>query len=90
MMNRRLLAYSTFALVLTAAAMAEKPVKSAAPVRAGVKTPGVQIPFASLTGEADVALPATPEWIAFSSGSLCGPSGDTIVEVESRQRPHFL
>jgi len=38
--------------------------------RAGVKTPGVQIPFASLKAESEIA--AAPEWIA-NAGSLLLP-----------------
>lgn len=63
----------TYALLLAGLAVAEKPAKPA-PVRAGVKTPGVQMPFASLTAEAEVALSAAPEWIAFA-GLLYAQNG---------------
>jgi streptogramin lyase len=33
---------------------------------AGIKTPGVQIPFASLKAEAELPAPAKPDWIFFS------------------------
>lgn len=83
-MIRRLIAYATLALILTAAAVAEKPVKFPAPPRSGVKTPGVQIPFANLTAEADVALPAAPDWIAFASGSMYAPSGESILKIDPK------
>lgn len=41
--------------------------------RAGVKTPGVQIPFASLKAEAQIAV-ETPGWISFAAGSVLMPN----------------
>ena len=78
-MIRRLIAY---ALLLTGLAVAEKPTKPT-PVRAGLKTPGVQIPFANLTAEAEIALPAAPEWIAFA-GSLYAQNGDSILKIDPK------
>ncbi len=62
---------------------AEKQPRNSAP-RTGVKTPGVQIPFASLVGEADIAATAPPEWIAFAAGSFYTPSGDSILKIDPK------
>ena len=49
-------------VVSSQAAPSSKPVKPAM----GVKTPGVQIPFASLKPEAEFPAPAKPDWLFFS------------------------
>ena len=48
----------------------KKDVKAAAPVlpKGGIKTPGVQIPFASLKPEAEI--PAAPHWMFFADSPL--------------------
>lgn len=43
-----------------------KPVKAAM----GVKTPGVQIPFANLKPEAEFPAPAKPDWLFFSASTF--------------------
>ena len=73
---------SLLALFLIGAAWAEKP-KAAPANRAGVKTPGVQLPFASLTAESDVAIPTPPEWLAFAD-SLYAAAGDTIIKIDEK------
>ena len=79
---RLLFASATLALLLPgASARAEKPPKAGA--RAGVKTPGVQVPFANLIAEAEVALGAAPEWISFSEW-LYAPSGDSIAAIDAK------
>lgn len=50
--------------------------------RAGIKTPGVQIPFSALVAEAEVAATA-PEWVAFS-GSMFAPNGDSVLKVDPK------
>src|SRR5258708_6895536 len=62
--------------------LAAKPPKSTAP-KIGVKTPGVQIPFASLKAEAEIDAPAKPEWI-FSSGSTFAPNKDGIDKIDPK------
>jgi len=57
---------------------------AAAPVvRGGVKTPGVQIPFASLKAEAE--LPVAPPW-AFATDTLLvpNPAAGTLVRLDSK------
>jgi virginiamycin B lyase len=58
---------------------------AAAPVpkKAGVKTPGVQIPFANLKSEAEIEVPAKPEWVFFS-GSAFTPGKDTIEKIDPK------
>ena len=76
---RFLIVNATLALVVMGA---EKQPKS--PARAGVKTPGVQIPFASLVGEADIAASTAPEWVAFAAGSFYAASGGSILKVDAK------
>jgi virginiamycin B lyase len=62
--------FSTFLYMAAAAppaATMKRPAKGAATLpKAGIKTPGIQIPFSSLKAEAEFATPANPSWIAFS------------------------
>ena len=75
-MIRTVMTLTALSLVLGAAGK-EKIVS-----RAGLKTPGVQIPFASLVAEAEIAAsPGNPGWLYFS-GSLYVPSGDAILKVD--------
>jgi virginiamycin B lyase len=53
------------------------------PAHTGVKTPGVQIPFSSLTAEADIAAASNPNWLFFST-SLYAPAGDSIAKIDSK------
>lgn len=59
-------------LALTVSAAQSKPKKNGKQMesgpRQGIKTPGVQIPFASL--KADAELPLAPQWIVFSDSIL--------------------
>src|SRR5580692_5282638 len=61
------------AITLAASAAQSSKVKKDAKLpdsgpKQGIKTPGVQIPFASL--KADVELPFAPQWIVFSDSVL--------------------
>ena len=49
----------------------------------GVKTPGVQIPFANLKAEAEFPAPAKPDWIFFS-GAAYFPAADSIERIEPK------
>ena len=83
-MNRILIVVAaglTTALLLPAGN--PKSVKPGAP-SAGVKTPGVQIPFASLTAEAEIAGAANPGWLEFAAGSLYVPKGDAISKIDAK------
>jgi virginiamycin B lyase len=54
----------------------EKPGKNPAwPPTAGIKTPGIQIPFASLKSEADLALEGAPGWLVADGQTLLLPIG---------------
>lgn len=53
-----------------------------AATRPGVKTPGVQIPFANLVAEAELPL-AGGDWISFS-GSVYAPNGDSIAKIDPK------
>ena len=47
----------------------------------GVKTPGVQIPFANLKAEAEFQSPTQPEWIFFA-GAAFAPGKDAIEKID--------
>src|SRR5579871_4592066 len=71
--------------LLSVAAAADKPSKSShgktlAP-KAGIKTPGIQIPFTNLKAEAEFDAPAKPEWIFFS-GSAFVPAKASIERID--------
>ncbi len=55
----------------------EKPGKNPAwPPKAGIKTPGIQIPFANLKAEADATLEGAPGWLMADGQTLLLPVGD--------------
>ena len=58
--------------------------KRAAPVL-GVKTPGVQIPFAHLKAELEFELPAPAAWIALAD-SILVPSKDGLERVDPKTK----
>jgi virginiamycin B lyase len=59
-------------LTLVASSLAAPSSKPAKPTM-GVKTPGVQIPFANLKPEAEFPAPAKPDWLFFSGSAFaCG------------------
>ncbi len=51
--------------------------------KTGVKTPGVQIPFANLKPEAQLEAPAKPEWLFFA-GSVFAPGADGIDKIDPK------
>jgi len=56
--------------------------KTPAP-KIGVKTPGIQIPFANLKAEAEFDAAAKPDWIFFSS-SVFWPGKDSIERIDPK------
>lgn len=63
---------------------ASEPRKSQPPVpKVGVKTPGVQIPFANLKAEAELQAPAKPDWLFFS-GSVYVPGENSIEKIDPK------
>jgi streptogramin lyase len=56
--------------------------KTPAP-KIGVKTPGVQIPFANLKAEAEFEASAQPEWIFFA-GAAFAPGKDAIEKIDPK------
>jgi virginiamycin B lyase len=80
---RTLIAVAACCSLVLGVAGNQKTAAKASPARAGVKTPGVQIPFASLTADADITTGASggnPGWLFFS-GSLYVPAGDSISSI---------
>jgi virginiamycin B lyase len=78
----------SFALLLSLAIAADKTPKSAygkspAAIKVGVKTPGVQIPFANLKPEAEFEATGNPEWIFFSA-AVFAPGRDAIERIEPK------
>jgi virginiamycin B lyase len=77
----------SFLVLLTLAPAAEKKEKKtktqdAAP-KIGVKTPGVQIPFANLKAEAEFPAPDKPDWVFFAT-SVYSPGKDSIEKIEPK------
>jgi virginiamycin B lyase len=72
----------TLALSLAQAAEKKTKPQDAAP-KAGVKTPGVQIPFASLKAEAEFEAPGKPDWIFFAT-SVYAPGKDSIEKIDPK------
>ena len=56
--------------------------KTPAP-KIGVKTPGVQIPFANLKPEAEFEAPIHPEWIFFADSAFA-PGQDSIERIDPK------
>ncbi|HKD09790.1 MAG TPA: hypothetical protein VKB79_28045 [Bryobacteraceae bacterium] len=50
--------------------------------RNGIKTPGVQIPFASLKAEATIEAPSKPAWIFFSAGTVFAPDQASLQKID--------
>jgi len=78
--NRGQRACATFLVLLSIASANDRSTK---PVheKIGIKTPGVQIPFARLKAEAEFETPAKPEWIFFS-GAVFVPRKDAIDRID--------
>ena len=74
----KLLPAMTLAVALMAAT-SSKPVKPTL----GVKTPGVQIPFANLKPEVEFAAPAKPDWL-FISTSAFAQAIDSIDRIDPK------
>jgi streptogramin lyase len=70
---------------LLAAVAAQKPkdTKAAKKPAAGVQTPGVQIPFASLKPEAEIKVEAVPSGIAFTTDIFVA-AGDLVLRVDPK------
>ena len=51
--------------------------------KAGIKTPGVQIPFADLKAEAELPAPDKPAWMFFNQ-SLYAPAKDHLDKIDVR------
>ena len=66
----------------------QKTVKSKVPAgpiapKAGIKTPGVQIPFSELKAEAEMPAPDKPTWLFFNQ-SLYAPGKDHLDKIDVR------
>jgi virginiamycin B lyase len=80
----RILIGLCFALAVTASpaqSKSRKDVKDPAP-RQGIKTPGVQIPFASLKADAELQL--APRWIVFSDSVLIPNKTGGLERLDAR------
>ena len=80
-MYRRVVLIPLFAaaiLCLGATPSAKPKIAPAGPAK-GVKTPGVQIPFASVKAEATIPAPGKPAWMFFATG---GPGAVYFPEVD--------
>jgi len=73
-----------FVILLSLASAAEKKTKTqdTAP-KIGVKTPGVQIPFANLKAEAEFDAPSKPDWIFFAA-SVYAPAKEFIEKIDPK------
>jgi len=68
---------------LLAASAAPKENKNAKKPVAGVQTPGIQVPFASLKSEAEIKLEATPSGVAFTTEALVA-AGNTVQRIDAK------
>lgn len=68
---------------LLAASAAPKENKNAKKPVAGVQTPGIQIPFASLKSDAEIKLEATPSGVAFTTEALVA-TGNTVQRIDAK------
>jgi virginiamycin B lyase len=85
MLRRFLFVLAVFSAILFSAAK-PKTAPPAGPAK-GVKTPGVQIPFASLKAEAIIPASGKPAWVFFATGgpgSLYFPGADKIEKVDGK------
>jgi len=53
-----------FVILLAGRVFCQQPAPTQPPPKPGVKTPGVQIPFASLKPDFEFPVPGAPDWIA--------------------------
>lgn len=80
----RILIILTALLSLMAAEKPPKPPREhSAAQKLGIKTPGVQIPFASLKAEAEFEASTVPEWLFFS-GVAFVPAKDGIDKIDTK------
>jgi virginiamycin B lyase len=71
---------------IAAAGNSQKPVRGTAEIplpKLGIKTPGIQIPFARLKPEAQVETSAKPEWL-FSANTAFAPAKDGIDRIDPK------
>jgi streptogramin lyase len=71
-----------FIASLSLASADDKAHKSVVP-KAGIKTPGIQIPFANLKAEAEFEARATPDWIYFFNLAFA-PGKDAIEKIDPK------
>jgi streptogramin lyase len=70
-------------IALTLAALAQPATKPKPAKLLGIKTPGVQIPFASLKAEAE--FPVAPAWIVFADSPLFpDPQKDALDQIDAK------
>lgn len=55
-----------------------------APVVKGIKTPGVQIPFASLKAETEILAPGKPAWVFFEGAAFFPNAAEGIEKVDPK------
>lgn len=86
---RRLMIPVVLLAGLAAAKEKEKPVKGPAgwPAKAGIKTPGVQIPLASLKSEAEIKLEGQPVTLVAEGQNLLVPQADKggVARIANRE-----
>lgn len=70
--------------LLAAAAAPKENTKTVKKPSLGVKTPGVQIPFASLKSEAEIKLEAAPAGAAFTTEALVA-AGGTVQRIDAKK-----
>src|SRR5262252_8329331 len=67
----------------------KKDAKHAAPPAAGIKTPGVRIPYTELKSEAELEAPAPPAWMA-ATDSILIPAKDGFARVDPKAKESKL
>ena len=71
-------------LCLAASAIFAAAKHEPAPVVKGIKTPGVQIPFASLKAESEIPAPGKPAWVFFEGGAFFANAAEGIEKIDPK------
>jgi streptogramin lyase len=87
-MRRSLLALLVASVLASGAEVRSVKVKKPAIIPGGVKTPGVQIPFANLKAEAEIAVPGTPGALLLGDSLWIGNAAEkglTVVDIKTNK-----
>jgi virginiamycin B lyase len=81
---RVLIGLSLFGVLAWATPREPAAVKKPAAPTAGLKTPGVRIPFASVKPEAEIPAPAKPAWVFFAESIFFPSEKDGLAKIDPK------